>query len=116
MHRNADVLGRMRQICLGFPEAREIASWGHPNFCAGKRGFAAFELINGRPSIAFRLGSFEMEAALRSPLFFATPYGRGRWISIWADGSLDWRLVEDLLRRSYKEVALKRMLVALEGS
>ena len=47
--------------------------------------------------------------------FFATPYGRGLWISVWADVPTDWRVIEGLLRRSYRGVALKRMLAALDG-
>ena len=47
--------------------------------------------------------------------FFATPYGRGLWVSVWADGRVDWRAVEDLVERSYRVVALKRMLTALEA-
>src|SRR4051812_1531521 len=38
--------------------------------------------------------------------FFATPYGRGLWVSMWADKAIDWPLVVDLLRRSYRMVAL----------
>jgi predicted DNA-binding protein (MmcQ/YjbR family) len=47
--------------------------------------------------------------------FFATPYGRGQWVSLWADGRIVWRTVEDLVERSYRVVALKRMLIALEA-
>ena len=52
---------------------------------------------------------------LRRKLFFATPYGRGLWISVWADVPLDWRVIADLLQRSYRVVALKRMVAAFDG-
>jgi predicted DNA-binding protein (MmcQ/YjbR family) len=109
-------LQRLRALCLSFPETSETSSWGHPNFRAGKRTFATFERVHGRPSIAFRLDHTEVGRLLRRKHFFTTPYGRGQWISIWADAPLDWQIVADLLRRSYRVVALKRMLAALDGT
>lgn len=109
-------LRRLRQQCLSLPESSEQASWGHPNFRAGKKTFAAFEWIKGRPSIAFRLDPTDVDLLLHRKGFFATPYGRGQWVSLWADGRLNWRLVDDLLRRSYRVVALKRMITALKGN
>jgi len=115
--RTADrALQRVRKRCLSLPESSETNSWGHPNFRAGKRTFAAFEWIKGRPSIAFRLGPTDVGRLLRRKGFFVTPYGQGRWVSLWADGSLDWDLVGRLLERSYREVALKRMVAALDGT
>ena len=109
--RSADrILAKFRALCLSFPETSEIASWGHPNFRAGKRTFATYELVKGRPSFAFRLSEADVEVLLLQDRFFATPYGRGQWVSVWADLPLDWRLITDLLQRSYRSVALKRMI------
>ena len=108
-------LQRLRDLCLSLPETSEVGSWGHPNFRAGKRTFATFEWISGRPSIAFRLDTPDINLFLRRSEFFITPYGRGQWVSIWADAPLDWHFVGGLLRRSYRVVALKRMMSALEG-
>lgn len=46
--------------------------------------------------------------------FFRTPYGRGIWVSVWADTAVNWDLVDDLIERAYRQVALKRMLAALD--
>lgn len=108
------VIQKLRSLCLAFPEATESAAWGHPNFRAGRRTFATFEIIGGRPSVAFRLDLRDIERLLRQKRFFTTPYGRGQWISMWADGPLDWRLVAKLLERSYRTVAINRMRVALD--
>ena len=110
------VLTKLRAACLAFPETRETSSWGHPNFRAGKRTFATFERVDGRPSIAFRLEPDDVERLLSRKQFFTTPYGRGQWVSIWADTTLDWRIVGDLLQRSYRVVALQRMITALENA
>ena len=109
------VLQRVRRLCLSLPETREVASWGHPNFRAGKRTFATFEWIEERPSIAFRLNATDVDLLLHRSRFFVTPYGRGQWVSVWADGPIDWGLVQRLLQRSYRLVALKRMTAALDG-
>lgn len=103
-------------MCLAFPETSESTSWGHPNFRAGKRTFATFERVDQRPSIAFRLDPDDVERLLRRKEFFITPYGRGQWVSTWADMALDWRVVADLLQRSYRVVALQRMITALEAA
>lgn len=115
MKEEHEALTRLRDFCLRLPETSETGSWGHPNFKAGKRTFAAYEWIKGRPSIAIHLGADEADAfALRHPDSFPTPYGRGRWISVWADAELDWNYLQDILERAYRSVALKRMIVALE--
>jgi predicted DNA-binding protein (MmcQ/YjbR family) len=108
-------LPRLRALCLGYPAASETSAWGHPNFKAGKKTFVAFELVTGRPSIAFRLPPDEVERLLARRQFFVTPYGRGRWVSLWADGAVDWKAVATLVDRSYRVVAQKRMIAALEG-
>jgi predicted DNA-binding protein (MmcQ/YjbR family) len=109
------IVGKVRALCLAYPETSETSSWGHPNFRAGKRIFSAFEIVKGRPSIAFRLEATDINRLLRDKNFFATPYGQGRWASMWVDGSVDWRFVARLLERSYRIVANKRMLTALDA-
>jgi predicted DNA-binding protein (MmcQ/YjbR family) len=109
-------LRRLRKLCLSLPESSETTSWGHPNFRAGKRTFATFEWVKGRPSIAFRLNSTDIDLLLRKKGFFVTPYGRGQWVSAWVDGRVNWGLVNRLVQRGYRGVALKRMIVELENS
>jgi predicted DNA-binding protein (MmcQ/YjbR family) len=112
--KESPTLDRLRALCLSYPEASEAASWGHPNFKAGKKVFVAWEHIKARPSIAFRLEPKDVERLLTRKQFFETPYGRGQWVSLWAEGDLDWKAVTDLVDRSYRVVALKRMIGALD--
>lgn len=110
------VLRRVRALCLSLPETSEVGSWGHPNFRAGKRTFATFEWIKGRPSIAFRPNPTDVELLLVRKGFFLTPYGKGQWVSAWANSSLNWGLVGRLLEQSYRMVAIKRMIAALDST
>jgi predicted DNA-binding protein (MmcQ/YjbR family) len=109
------ILEELRTLCLALPETMERNSFGHPNFVAGEKTFVTFEQFNGRPSIAFRSDHDNVERLSGDPLFFATPYGRGQWLSLWVDGTFDWNVVKELVNTSYRLVALKRMLVALDA-
>ena len=104
------VFARARRMCLRFPDATEVVAWGHPTFKAGRKMFCAFEIIRGRPSIAFRLPTKEAAAALKDVRCFASPYGRGLWVSVWVDGTLDWKQIAAFVDQSHRTVAPKRSL------
>jgi predicted DNA-binding protein (MmcQ/YjbR family) len=110
------VFARLRRWCLAFPEAKETSSWGHPNFRAGKKIFCAFEVFGGRPSIAFRLTATEVQCLVRKRHFFATPYGRGVWVSRWVDVPVDPKLMATLIDRSYRHVAPRKLVRLLDSS
>jgi predicted DNA-binding protein (MmcQ/YjbR family) len=99
---NEQTLKKLRALCLALPETSETASWGHPNFKAGQKTFVAFERVKGRASFAFRLHPDDVNRLLERKAFFVTPYGRGQWVSLWADARVNWRAVESLVKRSYR--------------
>jgi predicted DNA-binding protein (MmcQ/YjbR family) len=101
---------------LALPETEETSSWGHPNFRAGKKIFCAFEVFTGRPSIAFRLTAADAKRFARKRHFFATPYGRGVWVSRWVDVDVDPKLMATLIDRSYRRVAPKKLVRLLDLS
>jgi predicted DNA-binding protein (MmcQ/YjbR family) len=106
---------RLRRLCLAFPETTETTAFGHPNFVAGKKAFVTFERVEGRPSVAFRQAPGDVDILLGQPGFFATPYGRGVWVSRWVDSRLEWPHVVELVERAYRLVALQRMIAALDA-
>jgi predicted DNA-binding protein (MmcQ/YjbR family) len=108
------LLLRVREYCLALPETSETASWGHPNFRAGKRTFVTFEECGGVACIAFYAHPFDVERLEKEPGFSRTPYGKGRWVGMTVRPQPRWALVESLVLKSYKLVALKRMLERLE--
>jgi predicted DNA-binding protein (MmcQ/YjbR family) len=110
------LLEQVRKLCLSLPETSETSSWGHPNFRAGKRTFVTFECFDGLVSIAFHLHPFEVEKLEGQPGFVHTPYGQGRWVSVRTRPLPKWSLVKSLVLKSYRLVALKRMIRNLEGS
>jgi predicted DNA-binding protein (MmcQ/YjbR family) len=111
----SSVLTRLRQICLRLPEVRETVKWGHPTFEAGKKIFAALDRYEGRPCIAFRTPLDRVDELLMDERFTEAPYAaRFGWVCLDIAGRLDWDEIERLVQGSYRLVALKRMLAALE--
>jgi predicted DNA-binding protein (MmcQ/YjbR family) len=111
-------LEKVRAACLALPEAREVEAWGHPTFRAGKRMFAAFGGAEADgPSLGLKVGFERQEELLRDERFFPTPYAAHRgWVSLRIDGKTEWDEVRGLLREAYRQVALQRMLKALDAT
>jgi predicted DNA-binding protein (MmcQ/YjbR family) len=101
------------------PEATEVEAWGHPTFRAGKKMFAAFgKGVEGKEglSLGMKVGFDRQEELLKDPRFYPTPYAAHQgWLSLTIDGMTDWDEVKGLLVEAYRQVALKRMLKALDG-
>ncbi len=109
-------LERLRDLCLALPEAREVEAWGHPTFRAGKKMFAALGTEGGVLAIGLKVGHERQEELLRDDRFFPTPYAAHQgWVSLRVDGRTDWREVAGLVREAYRQVALRRMLRALDA-
>ena len=109
-------LKQLRALCLALPEAREVEAWGHPTFRAGKKMFAAFGEDAGALALGLKVGFDRQEELLEDGRFFPTPYAaRQGWVSLRIDGSTDWDEVGGLVREAYRQVALKRMLKALDA-
>jgi predicted DNA-binding protein (MmcQ/YjbR family) len=113
--KESSVLARLRKVCLQLPEVRETVKWGHPTFEAGKKIFAVLDRYDGRPCIAFRAPLEKVDELLADERFTEAPYAaRFGWVCLNVAGSIDWAEVERLVQGSYRLVALKRMLAAME--
>jgi predicted DNA-binding protein (MmcQ/YjbR family) len=78
--------------------------------------FAVLDCYESRACIAFRAAPERLPALLAGRRFFETPYAaRHGWICLYANARLNWREVEELLRDSYRQVAQKRMVSALDN-
>ncbi len=110
-------LKEVRAICLALPEAVEVEAWGHPTFRAGKKMFAGFGQADGGLSLGLKVGYERQDELLHDDRFFPTPYAaRQGWVSLRFDAKTDWGEVRGLVREAYRQVALKRMLQALDGN
>jgi predicted DNA-binding protein (MmcQ/YjbR family) len=110
------ILTKLRTICLAFPETNEIETWGHPTFRAGKAAFAVLDEYGGKLSLAARVGLARQEELVADSRYFETPYSaRHGWVSLFIEAKIDWDEVKNLMLESYRQVASKRMLKALDG-
>ncbi|WP_165070360.1 MmcQ/YjbR family DNA-binding protein [Marisediminicola senii] len=108
---------RVRAICLGYPEAVEKESFGRPTFRAGKKVFIWVSASMDRPfSIVFKPDGDERLAHLEDERYFVPPYwGPAGWLAIDFDHpDTDWTELAELVDTSYRQVALKRQLSALD--
>jgi predicted DNA-binding protein (MmcQ/YjbR family) len=111
-------LAELRDVCLSFPESCEVEAWGRPTFCAGKTMFAVFSGTEEGPwGVIFKPEPDERPALLQDGRFYVPAYfGPGGWLALdlGARKRVDWGEVAELIDGSYRQVALKRMLKALE--
>lgn len=92
------MIERLRKICLALPEATETTNFGHPFFRVKKKPFCVFH--DG--SIAFKVLKNEQSIFLEDPRFFKTPYmHHNGWVSLRAQGKLDWKEIAELINASY---------------
>lgn len=105
----------IRRACLALPQTRESNTLGNPTFQAGRRTFAVFEEYGGHPSLAVKVGTEDQSSFLDDTAFYMTPYvGKHGWVSLKLDERCDAREIEILVQTSYRLVATKTMLHALD--
>jgi predicted DNA-binding protein (MmcQ/YjbR family) len=112
----AKALKQVRALCLALPEAREVEAWGHPTFRAGQKMFAACGEEAGALALGLKVGHARQEELLRDGRFYPTPYAaRQGWVSLRLGDGTDWGEIGGLVREAYRQVALRRMLKALDA-
>ena len=107
----------LRRVALSFPESVEIEAWGRPTFRAGKKMFATFVHHDGHGfAVSFKADPAERPALVDDPRFYVPPYtGPSGWLALdLTVATPDWTEVRELLESAYRQVALKRMLAALD--
>ena len=109
---------RLRRLCLALPEAVEKEAWGDPTFRVRDKIFAMEKRGDGRCSLWAKAppGGQEHLVAADPERFFVPPYvGHKGWIGMRLDQRPDWTEVAEVVRRSYRLTAPKRLLALLDG-
>jgi hypothetical protein len=118
---SADIEGRVRAICVGFPEVTEKLTHGAPGFFVRKQ----FAMLwpNGHhdhefPHLWCAAGPGVQEALVAtSGRFFRPPYvGHRGWIGACLDGRVDWDELGELLEDAYRSVAPARLVALLDST
>jgi predicted DNA-binding protein (MmcQ/YjbR family) len=110
-------LAELRKLCLALPECVEVEAWGRPTFRAGRKMFAVFAGDDDHDfAVIFKPEPAERPALVQDPRFYVPAYfGPGGWLALHLTAApVDWGEVTELMETSYRQVALKRMLTALD--
>jgi predicted DNA-binding protein (MmcQ/YjbR family) len=110
-------IDRLRAICLALPEAVEKEAWGDPTFRVREKIFAMEKRGDGRTSVWCKAppGSQMVLVGADPDRFFVPPYvGHKGWIGMRLDNEPDWSEVAEVVRRSYRLIAPKRLASLLE--
>jgi|HubBroStandDraft_6_1064221.scaffolds.fasta_scaffold190407_2 hypothetical protein len=109
----ADLAGRLRVICLAFPEVTERPSHGAPTwFVRDKSSFVTLwadgHHANQFPHLwcAAPPGLQQELTASEPARFFRPPYVGGRgWVGVRLDGDVDWAEIAELCQDAYRVVS-----------
>jgi len=118
----ADALAKVRERCLGLPEATERLSHGSPTFFVrDKKSFVMFlDDHHGDGMLALWCaappGIQELVIEQDGERFFRPPYvGHRGWIGLRLDVDVDWDEVEGVAEDAYRTVAPKKLLAELDA-
>jgi predicted DNA-binding protein (MmcQ/YjbR family) len=106
-------LSRLRALCLTLPEAIEKETWDAPTFRIRDKIFAMVHAVDGRASVWCKAppGVQAILIGAAPDRFFRPPYvGPKGWIGIWLEAATDWQELAELIGRSYRMTAPKRLL------
>ncbi len=110
-------LDRLREICLSLPEAVERETWDLPTFRVRDKIFAMSPLDEGRLTLWCKAppGSQIILVGADPERFFVPPYvGHKGWIGMRLDNRVKWHEVAEIVRRSYRLTAPKRLAATLD--
>jgi predicted DNA-binding protein (MmcQ/YjbR family) len=109
---------KLRAICMAFPEAVEQPTWGRSTYRVRSKIFAMTDEHESAFSVWCKtLPDIQRILIAGDPAhFFWPPYvGPKGWVGIKLTGDVDWEQVEDLIDESYRYIAPKRLVAALDS-
>lgn len=109
---------RLREICLALPEVEERETWEIPTYRIRGKIFALQSAIEQRDAVWCKAqeGSQDLLVQADPTRFFVPPYlGHKGWVGMWLDRRVDWNEVTELVRRSYRLIAPKKLVARLDG-
>ena len=108
----SDVIGRLRAVCMAFPEVTEEPFGGHTSPCWRVRD-KLFVMVNEAQTelnLKAPPGAQAVLVESNPERFFVPKYvGAKGWVGMRLDVALDWDEVEALAADSYRLIAPKRL-------
>jgi predicted DNA-binding protein (MmcQ/YjbR family) len=112
-------LTRLQKICLALPEAEERETWGEPTFRVRDKIFCAQIEHDERPALTCKAppGSQAVLVGADPKRFFVPRYvGHNGWVGMWLDKGCDWTEVAEIVKRSYRLTAPKKLAMREEAA
>ncbi len=108
---------RLRDICMAYPDAAEVTAWGRATYRTPKKIVVVAGASMEDPfSMVFKPDPDDAPALRQDPRIFVPPYwGPSGWLGIHLGGAIDWEEIGELVDASYRLVALKRQIAALDA-
>jgi predicted DNA-binding protein (MmcQ/YjbR family) len=116
-----EVLKRVRELCLSFPETSEKEAWGGPTFRVKDKMFVMYmdnHHGDGRVALWCNADADERDALVAgdSNRFFVPPYmGPRGWLGMRLDKRLGWKQIGVLVEESWRRTASPKVLAILDG-
>jgi predicted DNA-binding protein (MmcQ/YjbR family) len=112
----ASQLEQLRKVCLSFPDAHEVESWGAPTFRINNHLFAMYAQANnnhgdGREGVWIKCTAINQSLMISAnpKRFFFPPYvGPSGWVGVYLDGRVNWTELTGILRDGYDMTALMK--------
>ena len=107
---------KLRQICLDLPQAVEVEAWGDPTYRVRGKIFAMEK--GAGTEVWFKAATGMQRSLLESgpACYFVPPYvGHKGWVGARLDRDLDWEELGDLVEQSYRLIAPKTLVAALNS-
>ena len=106
-------LAKLRKVCLSFPDAHEVESWGAPTFRLNNHLFAMYaEADNhhgaGHEAVWVKCTGINQSLMIGAnpKKFFSPPYvGPSGWIGVRLDVRVNWKELTGILRDGYDMTA-----------
>ena len=109
-------LTAIRDIALGFPEASEKETWGHPTFRVRDKIFVSYGVDDdGGAQLTMKAAPGEQESLLAEgePFFLPRYVGSKGWIGVRVGPDTDWRAISELVMDSYREIAPRSLAAGI---
>lgn len=108
---------------MALPDAHEVIAWGEPTFRVRNKLFAMYASADthhgsGRPAVWCKatVNNQQIMIAAAPDQFFSPPYvGKSGWVGVWLDKRVNWTELEALLEDSYRLIAPKKLIAALDS-
>jgi predicted DNA-binding protein (MmcQ/YjbR family) len=110
---------KLDSLCRSLPEVEAYTmnfEPPHPAYRAGKKPFLIVGTEPADPTLSVKMPLHDQPIYLDDPRIERTAYiGQHGWVTLQLDRGFAWEEVERMVTLSYRCVALKRMLKALDA-